>query len=135
MTSGKVNVLALIGTSKTANSCSKSFIPMPNRLRCVLGLEAKNPAIILKDADLDLAVRECLLGSLSFNGQRCTALKILFVEAPIADEFLDRLAGAVSTLPFGMPWQEGVQVTPVAEKGKTDYLSALWLTPWLTAQR
>jgi glyceraldehyde-3-phosphate dehydrogenase (NADP+) len=124
MTSGKVNVLALIGSSRTANTLKKLH-PMPNRLRCVLGLEAKNPAIILKDADLDLAVRECLLGALSFNGQRCTALKILFVETPIADAFLDRLAGAVSTLPFGMPWREGVQVTPVAEKGKTDYLDAL----------
>ncbi|MEJ2643239.1 MAG: aldehyde dehydrogenase family protein [Desulfosarcinaceae bacterium] len=53
----------------------------------VLGLEAKNPAIVLKGADLDLAVRECVLGCLSFNGQRCTALKILFVETGIADTF------------------------------------------------
>jgi glyceraldehyde-3-phosphate dehydrogenase (NADP+) len=46
-----------------------------NRLRLILGLEAKNPAIILPDADLDLAIQECIAGSLSFNGQRCTALK------------------------------------------------------------
>lgn len=124
MTSGKVNVLALIGSSKTANTL-KRLHPMPNRLRCVLGLEAKNPAIVLKDADLDSAVRECILGCLSFNGQRCTALKIVFVEAPVATEFLNRLAGAVSALPFGMPWLEDVQVTPVAEKGKTDYLGDL----------
>jgi glyceraldehyde-3-phosphate dehydrogenase (NADP+) len=122
--SGDINVLALIGASSTANAL-KNLHPKPNRLRCVLGLEAKNPAIILKDADLDLAVRECLLGCLSFNGQRCTALKILFVEAPIADEFLKRLSDAVSTMPFGMPWQEDVLVTPVAENGKTDYLSGL----------
>ena len=89
MASGKVNVLGLIGTSKTANALKKQH-PHPNRLRCVLGLEAKNPAIVLKGADLDLAVKECVLGCLSFNGQRCTALKILFVEAGIADEFLER---------------------------------------------
>ena len=52
---------------------------MPNRLRCILGLEAKNPAFILPDADLDVAVSECILGSLSFNGQRCTALKLIMV--------------------------------------------------------
>ena len=45
---------------------------MPNRLRCILGLDAKNPAIVLEDADLDLAVAECVTGALSFNGQRCT---------------------------------------------------------------
>ena len=124
MASGKINVLALIGRSKTANALKKQH-PNPNRLRCVLGLEAKNPAIILKGADLDLAVKECVLGCLSFNGQRCTALKILFVEAGIADEFLARFITAVNALPFGMPWREGVFLTPVAEKGKTDYLSEL----------
>ena len=45
----------------------------------VLGLEAKNPAIVLPDADLDLAVEECIAGSLSFNGQRCTALKSYYM--------------------------------------------------------
>jgi len=124
MASGKINVLGLIGTSKTANALKKLH-PYPNRLRCVLGLEAKNPAIVLESADLDLAVRECVLGCLSFNGQRCTALKIIFVAAGIAGAFLERLAVAVNALPFGMPWQEGVFVTPVAEKGKTDYLREL----------
>ena len=124
MASGKINVLGLIGTSKTANALKKQH-PNPNRLRCVLGLEAKNPAIVLKGADLDLAVRECVLGCLSFNGQRCTALKILFVEAGIADEFLERVSETVNSLSFGMPWREGVFLTPVAEKGKTDYLQQL----------
>ncbi len=124
MRSGKVNVLGLIGTSKTANAL-KMLHPKPNRLRCVLGLEAKNPAIILEDADLDATVRECLLGALSFNGQRCTALKIFFVEEAVAGRFLKRLNAAIDGLPFGMPWQPDVMVTPVAEKGKTDYLKEL----------
>ncbi|MFH2054302.1 MAG: NADP-dependent glyceraldehyde-3-phosphate dehydrogenase [bacterium] len=124
MASGKIDVLALIGTSRTADALKKVH-PKLHRLRCVLGLEAKNPAIILPDADLDVAVRECVLGTLSFNGQRCTALKILFVHEKIAREFLDRLARAVGELPFGMPWQKGVMVTPVAEKGKTAVLHAM----------
>ena len=124
MASGKINVLGLIGTSKTANALKKLH-PNPNRLRCVLGLEAKNPAIVLKGADLDPAVKECVLGCLSFNGQRCTAIKIIFVEAGISDAFLERFSAAVNSLSFGMPWQEGVFVTPVAEKGKTDYLREL----------
>ena len=124
MASGKINVLGLIGTSKTANALKKLH-PYPNRLRCVLGLEAKNPAIVLKGADLDLAAKECILGCLSFNGQRCTALKIIFLEAGIADAFLDLFAAAVNALTFGMPWQEGVFITPVAEKDKTDYLREL----------
>ncbi len=44
----------------------------------------------MPDADLDLAVKECVLGILSFNGQRCTALKILFLSRNIVDHFPDK---------------------------------------------
>ena len=124
MATGKIYVLGLIGSSSTANALKKSH-PHPNRLRCVLGLEAKNPAIVLNSADLDQAVAECVLGSLSFNGQRCTAIKIIFLEAGIAGDFLSRFAAAVNAVPFGMPWQQGVVVTPVAEPDKTAYLKDL----------
>lgn len=124
MKSGKINVLAFIGTSKVADILKKQH-PQPHRLRGVLGLEAKNPAIILPDADLDLTVKECVLGSLSFNGQRCTALKIIFVHRNIADEFLQRFGKAVDELKPGMPWDSGVQITPLPESGKTAYLNTL----------
>jgi len=99
--------------------------PKPHRLRCVLGLEAKNAGIVLKDADLDLAVKECVLGSLSYNGQRCTALKILFVHEAIIDRFLPKFAEAVGKLKGGMPWEPGVQITPLPEPDKTKYLGDL----------
>ena len=55
MASGKVDCLAFIGTHRVADLLKKQH-PRPHRLRCVLGLDAKNPAIVLPDADLDLAV-------------------------------------------------------------------------------
>ena len=87
--SGKVNALTLIGSSKVADHLKK-LPPKAHRLRAILGLDAKNAAIVLPDADLELAVKECLLGSLSFNGQRCTALKMLLVHQSIAEPFLRR---------------------------------------------
>jgi glyceraldehyde-3-phosphate dehydrogenase (NADP+) len=124
MASGQVDVLAFIGTSRAADSLQKAH-PRPHRLRCLFGLEAKNPAIVLPDADLDLAVAECLAGTLSFNGQRCTALKIIFVHDRIAGEFLRRFGEAIGALHCGMPWEEGVAVTPLPEAGKPAYLAAL----------
>jgi glyceraldehyde-3-phosphate dehydrogenase (NADP+) len=91
----------------------------------VLGLEAKNAAIILPDADLDLTIKESILGALSFNGQRCTALKILFVHNRILDAFLDRFAAEIGKLQFGMPWEDNVFITPLAEPGKPAYLREL----------
>ena len=124
MRSGKVDALAFIGNSKAANSLQKEH-PKPNRLRLVLGLEAKNPAIVLPDADLDLAVHECVTGSLSFNGQRCTALKILFVHESIASDFIARFNQVLANLGVGMPWEPGVMLTPLPELEKPSYLTDL----------
>lgn len=121
MTSGEVDVLAFIGTSRVANILKRQH-PRPNRLRCITGLEAKNPAVVLPDADLDVAVRECVSGALSFNGQRCTALKLVFVHSSVADEFVKRLSDAVDALKGGMPWTPGAQLTPLPEVGKAERL-------------
>lgn len=124
MTSGKIDVLAFIGSSRVADILKQQH-PKPHRLRCVLGLEAKNAGIILRDANLDHAVKECVLGTLSFNGQRCTALKILFVHENILDAFMTRFCDAVSRLGCGMPWDAGVQITPLPETNKTRCLTEL----------
>ena len=124
MKSGKVDVLAFIGSSKTADVL-KGIHPKPHRLRSVLGLEAKNPAIILPDADLEVAVKECVGGSLAFNGQRCTALKILFVHKRIAGEFIKKFVEEVEKLRVGMPWEKDVTITPLPEKGKGAFLKGL----------
>jgi len=123
MQTGKINVLTLIGSSKVANQLKKEH-PKVNRLRAILGLDAKNAAIITSKADINLAVKETVLGSLSFNGQRCTALKIIFVHKSIAEEFLQKLTGEVSKLKFGMPWEKDVALTPVPEPNKPEYLKA-----------
>lgn len=124
MASGKINILAFIGSSRVANILKKQH-PNLNRLRSVLGLEAKNAAIVLEDADLDLTVKECLLGGLSYNGQRCTGLKIMFVHKKIADQFLERFNKGLLDLKFGMPWEKGVQLTPLPEPNKTSFLNEL----------
>jgi glyceraldehyde-3-phosphate dehydrogenase (NADP+) len=117
METGDIASLAFIGSSRVANVLKKQH-PKPNRLRCILGLDAKNTAIVLSDADLDLAVSECITGALSFNGQRCTGLKMLFVQRPVADDFMQKLADKVDSLPFGMPWEKGVMLTPLPEDNK-----------------
>ena len=124
MESGKVDVFAFIGTSRVANIIRKSH-PKPNRLRACLGLEAKNPAIILPDADLEIAASECITGSLSFNGQRCTALKIIFVHESIAVPFMELYKQKLAALKYGMPWAEKVMITPLPEENKAQYLKEL----------
>lgn len=124
MQTGFVDVLALIGHSTSAVALQDEH-PFKNRLRLILGLEANNPAIILPDTDLDLVVQECISGTLSYNGQRCTALKVLFVHTDIVAEFNKRYAEAVDALKFGLPWEDGVFLTPLPEKNKPAYIDGL----------
>ncbi len=124
METGKIDVFAFIGTNKGATDIKKLH-PKPHRLRSVLGLDAKNPAIILPDADIDIAVKEAVAGSLSYNGQRCTAIKIIFVHEKIIDTFNQQFLSEVAKLKIGMPWEVGVKITPLPEPGKTEYLADL----------
>ncbi len=124
MASGKVDVFAFIGTHKAASDLKKLH-PRPHRLRAALGLDAKNPGIVLPQVDLDNAVEEAVTGALSFNGQRCTALKILFVHEQVVEAFLDKFQRKLAALKPGMPWEPGVALTPLPEAGKIDYLDGL----------
>ena len=123
MKSGLVDVLALIGHSSSAISL-QDLHPKKNRLRLVLGLEAKNPGIILPDADLDQTVSECISGTLSFNGQRCTALKVLYVHEDIREQFLEKFSKAVDALQVGLPWENSL-LTPLPEPSKPVYIKDL----------
>jgi len=124
MESGLVDIFAFIGTNRGASEL-KRMHPRPHRLKAVLGLDAKNPAIILEDADLENTVKECITGTLSFNGQRCTALKLLMVHRSIVGPFLERFTAVVERLKPGMPWEPGVALTPLPEPGKAAYLQGL----------
>lgn len=123
MKSGKINVLAFIGSSRVADILKKQH-PQPHRLRSVLGLEAKNPAIVLLDANIEQAVDECITGALSYNGQRCTALKILFVHENILDKYIDLFKKKVGELEIGLPW-DNANITPLPEPNKSEYLTEL----------
>ncbi|MBB4383220.1 NADP-dependent glyceraldehyde-3-phosphate dehydrogenase [Bradyrhizobium sp. SBR1B] len=121
---GKINVLTLIGSSRVADHLKKLH-PRTNRLRAILGLDAKNAAIIMPDADIALAAKECLLGALSFNGQRCTALKMLLVHRDVADPFISALLAELTQLKIGMPWGPEVTLTPLPNIEKVSQMNAL----------
>lgn len=124
MESGKVDVLALVGSHRTAAVLMRQH-PHPYRLRTVLGMGAKNPAIVLGDADLDSAAREIVAGALTFNGQRCTAIKHVLVERRVAPALVERLADGIERLEVGMPWEEGVTITPLPDPEHPAYLASL----------
>ncbi|MCD2115157.1 aldehyde dehydrogenase family protein, partial [Rhodococcus rhodochrous] len=73
----------------------------------------KNAAIVLADADLELAVEQVMLGAFRSTGQKCTANSRLVLHEPIAEEFLARLTVEVKELRVGDPLDPDVTTGPV----------------------
>jgi glyceraldehyde-3-phosphate dehydrogenase [NAD(P)+] len=78
-------------------------------------LGGKGCAIILKDANLDLAANETVKGSLSYSGQRCDAISRVFVEQEIADIFVKRLMNEVGSYKVGDPRDSSVKLGPLID--------------------
>jgi glyceraldehyde-3-phosphate dehydrogenase (NADP+) len=135
MKTGLIDGLAFIGGASAADSLIKDH-PHPHRLKVFLQLEGKNMAIFLSDifqdqnaAALDHALNEVVVGSLSFNGQRCTALKIIFVPREYSQLFLTKLRDKVEALKVGLPWERSgksySQITPLPNSQRIAYMKHL----------
>jgi acyl-CoA reductase-like NAD-dependent aldehyde dehydrogenase len=71
-----------------------------------LELGGKDPAIVLRDADIERAVNATAFGGLVNAGQTCTSIERVYVEEPIYDEFVERLTAKVRTLRQGADGRE-----------------------------
>jgi glyceraldehyde-3-phosphate dehydrogenase (NADP+) len=140
---GDIHGLAMIGSSKSADQLIR-YHTQPHRLKTFLQLGAKNVGIVLPDIFHGVTenkgttifknmITESLLGSLSYNGQRCTALKIFFVPKSHAELFVQKFSKAVESLNIGLPWQNHTstkkkvmysQVTPLPNQSRIQFLRA-----------
>ena len=94
--------------------------------RTILELGGNNAAIVMDDADLDLAVRATLFAAVGTAGQRCTTLRRLLVHRAVADKVVSRLAEAYGRLPIGDPLDAGTLMGPVvSERAIDQMMSAL----------
>jgi len=124
MRSGLVDCLGFMGDSEVL---SKLIIkhPQPHRLRVFSQLAGKNVAVVLPDADLQVAASVLAKGSLTFNGQCRDAFKLVLAHDSIAEALVENLAAQVSSLKCGMPWEEDVTITPLVERSRSGRLEGL----------
>ena len=138
MKSGKIDGIAFIGGSEVADELIKDH-PHPHRLKVFLQLEANNMAIYLNDlfenttesdASLQNALDQAIVGSLSYNGQRCTALKLHMVPTEYGKIFAEKLVERVEAMSVGLPWQLHANgkysaVTPLPNARRIKYMNEL----------
>jgi acyl-CoA reductase-like NAD-dependent aldehyde dehydrogenase len=68
-----------------------------------LELGGKDPMIVLADADVERAANSAVYASMQNGGQTCVSIERVYVEAPIYDDFVNRVARKVSALRQGVP--------------------------------
>ncbi len=84
--------------------------------RTLLELGGNNGVIVTADANLDLAVRAVLFGAVGTAGQRCTSIRRLFLEKPIAEDVTKRLIAAYSQVRVGDPMDETTLMGPLIDQ-------------------
>ncbi|SHI72812.1 succinate-semialdehyde dehydrogenase / glutarate-semialdehyde dehydrogenase [Mesonia phycicola] len=90
--------------------------------KTVLELGANDAYIVLKDADLDLAVKTCVQGRIYNNGETCVAAKRFIVEEEIYDEFKEAFVEQMKQVTYGDPTDKNSQLGPLARKDLRDQL-------------
>lgn len=84
--------------------------------RMVLELGGNDPLIVMDDADLDEAASLAASGSYKNSGQRCTAVKRIFVQHAVADDFVARLLEKTRQWKYGDPTNEAMEMGTVIDE-------------------
>ena len=89
-----------------------------NLTNIVLELGGKDPMVVLKDADLDRAVRGAVWAGFMNCGQSCGSVERLYVDIAIADEFTECVAKHTRKLRVGNPLEPEVDVGPMTTESQ-----------------
>jgi len=80
----------------------------------------KNPALVFADCDMDKAIEGTLRSAFANCGQVCLGTERVFVERPIFDEFVSRLAAEAGKFNLGLPQDEATDMGPLVSHEHRD---------------
>ena len=117
-------VRAVTLTGSTAAGRTVAATAAAHVKKSVLELGGNDPCIVLEDADLELATRECVASRLMNAGQSCIAAKRCIVVEPVLAELRERVVAAMGAATFGDPRDEASRIGPLAREDLRDRLHA-----------
>lgn len=82
-----------------------------------------NVAVVLADANLDLAAEKIVAGATGSTGQKCTATSRVVVESSVEDGLLDRMLERCGRHVIGDPLADGTTMGPLATAGQRDQIA------------
>lgn len=117
VTHPEIDFINFTGSTEVGIRISKitSMVPL------LMELGGKDAAIVLKDADLDLAASNIVSGAYSYSGQRCTAVKRILVVDEVADKLVEKVKEKVEKLKVGNP-ENGADIVPLIDNKSADFV-------------
>jgi acyl-CoA reductase-like NAD-dependent aldehyde dehydrogenase len=116
-----VKMIAFTGSYKAGNWIANNV----GMKRLQLELGGKAPAIVLPDADLKLAAKEIVKGSLGLSGQRCNAISIVAAHDDVKEELTELIVKGVKKYKVGDPLDKKVDLGPLINAGAVDNVKSL----------
>ncbi|OWP47728.1 aldehyde dehydrogenase [Pseudomonas nitroreducens] len=96
-----VDLISFTGSVATGSRIMAASAPNITKLNLELG--GKAPAIVLADADLELAVNAIKASRVINTGQVCNCAERVYVQRQVADQFIEKIAAAMAATRFGDP--------------------------------
>ncbi|MDX2086155.1 MAG: aldehyde dehydrogenase family protein [Candidatus Melainabacteria bacterium] len=109
-----VRLISFTGSCEVGRHVNEMCAPGFKRVSLEMG--GKNAAIVMEDANLDLAVDGILWGAFGTSGQRCTATSRVIVHRDVHAALRDKLVARIETLKLGYGLNSGVDVGPVVNE-------------------
>lgn len=106
-----VKAISFVGSQPVAEYVYKKGTEHGKRVQALAG--AKNHSIVLKDADIDAAVKQIVGAAFGSAGERCMAAAVVTVEEDIADELIQKLIAESNQMVIGNGMNEDVFLGPV----------------------
>jgi aldehyde dehydrogenase (NAD+) len=116
-----VQVITFTGSNVVGRALQQKAIELGKKVQLELG--GKNPAVVLEDANLDVAVEHVARGAFLSAGQKCTATSRVIVQAPVLREFQDRLAAVAESWKLGDPLAADTRVGPLVSQDQLNTVS------------
>jgi alpha-ketoglutaric semialdehyde dehydrogenase len=121
VTHERVEAVTFTGSNAVGRSIQLKATEAGKKVQLELG--GKNPAVVLADADLELAAEQVARGAFLSAGQKCTATSRVIVERPVLDELSERLVSHARSWPVGDPLAEATKVGPLSSEAQLETVS------------
>lgn len=119
-----IDLISFTGSVGTGSRIMAAAAPNITKLNLELG--GKAPAIVLADADLDLAVKAITASRVINTGQVCNCAERIYVERKVADQVIEKIALAMAATRYGDPSVEGdLDMGPLINKVGLDKVAQM----------